>query len=173
MPDVDWGLVLGALGLAFVAWGAYRAYRSVRSGSVQEAPNEEPERIGALSLAEAESAARELLQTGAPFEAVREPLLARDRSRLDALPRSAQSFFSVYAEVAGNGMRLSRASVAPWTKDPSYVRVGSDIDDAEVVVRASDDQVFVVEKDANSPDVSDPYVSVWHYVLEVATHGDV
>jgi hypothetical protein len=50
------------------------------------------------------------------------------------------------------------------------VRMGTDIEHAEVVVRA-DGTVFVVDDDGqSSPDLSDAYPSVWHYLLEVAEH---
>lgn len=68
-------------------------------------------------------------------------------------------------------MRLARDSIAPFARDAGFLRIGSDIDEADVVLRRSDGQVFVMEKGPGLDGLDDPYMSVWHYILEVDAHG--
>lgn len=162
-------IVVPGAGLAIVAVGVYRLAREAVRHFRDTPPDPRLERIAAMSVREAEAAARELLQ-GGHFEVQREPLLARQRGVLDTLPRITQSFFSDYAEVSGAGARLSRALIAPWAIDSSYIYVGSDLNDASIVVGTTDDRVFVVERDASVRDAAPGYRSLWHYLLEIAVH---
>jgi hypothetical protein len=127
-------------------------------------------RINALRIDQAESEARELLTLPTPFQTIREALLGRDRSRLDGLPAEVAAFFSAYSEVSGKGMRLARSEIGPFEPDPAFTRIGSDIENAPVIVRKTDGRVFVVEEGQATRYLDDPYQSVWHYVLEVASH---
>jgi hypothetical protein len=68
-------------------------------------------------------------------------------------------------------MHVGRAEVAPYIRDDAFIRLGSDLEHADVVVRRRDQRVFVIEDDgASQLDLSDEHQTVWHYLLDVAEH---
>jgi hypothetical protein len=127
-------------------------------------------RVAALSADDAESEVRDRVMMGEPFHATSG--LATDTwPGKEELPAAVRSLFSTYQDIAAGGMQLRRIDVQPYARDTSYLRIGSDIEHADVVVRKDDGRLFVIEDDgAPEPDLSDEHSTVWHYLLEVAEH---
>lgn len=172
MSEALWNTLVTLAGGAIVAIGAYFSYRSWRRQARATAlVDSNYERVNTLSRAEAEREARALLESSVPFEAAREPLLAKERSLVQQLPADAASFFTSWSAVAGGGMRLARSEIRPFQGDSSCIRIGADVENADIIVRKTDGHVFVVESgDAAASD--EGYLSIWHYLLEVAVHPD-
>lgn len=167
--DLVLSIVVPGAGLAIVGVGVYRVARGFIEHFSDKPGVSDPriQHILAMSARDAEVSARELLQ-GTTFEVKQEPLPARQRSLLDPLPREMQAFFSDYAEVRSAEVRLSRELIAPWAQDPSFVQIGTDVDD--VVIVGKDDRVSVVDRRGSLPEAAPTFRSVWHYVLEVPLH---
>jgi hypothetical protein len=63
---------------------------------------------------------------------------------------------------------LDRSVVGPSTEHPGFVRIGSDIEFAEVLIRPGEEPVFTLDP-TPSPDVSKESVpSAYHWLLMVA-----
>ena len=158
--------------------GLFSFFRSLRASSpaaVQARVDAVHRRVASLDVASAESEVRDAVMMADPFHA--EEPSSRSAWTPDAdLPASVRSLFRTYERIAAGGMQLGRADVAVYDRDPSFIRIGSDLEHADVVVRRSDGRVFVIEDDGKLDlDLSDEHASVWHYLLEVAEHtrGDI
>jgi hypothetical protein len=171
VSDSQWDLLFRLAGVAIVAIGALLSYRSWRTQSAKKVPPAAGQvAVHAMTGRQAQEEARAILDSSTPFQVTRGPLSAKERSLRGELPGDVYSFFSRYQEVAGGGAHLARSEIAPFARDPSFIRLGSDLENADVVVRKSDGRVFVFEKGGTIPGDEDAYQSIWHYVLEVASH---
>ena len=128
-------------------------------------------RVSALSAAEAEAEVRDRVMMGDPFHTEQAPV---DQTWIapEGVSTEVRSLFSTYAYISAGGMQLSRSDVGPYSRDPQFVRIGSDVEHADVVVRSSDGHIFVIEDDGEpQADLSDEHLTVWHYLLEVSEHA--
>lgn len=128
------------------------------------------QRVAELTADEAEAEVRDCITMGDPFHATAG--LSTDAwSGSKDVPAEVRALFGSYQQVAAGGMQLRRLDVRPYSRDQSFIRIGSDLEHADVVVRRSDGRVFVIEDDDKPElDLSDAHATVWHYLLEVAEH---
>ena len=92
-----------------------------------------------------------------------------DTPELQPLGPITQQFFSQYKSLASPSMRVATDEVGPLARDPRYVRIGGDLEHADVLVRPGDDTILVAEDDGGPigmPDDSHP--TIWHYLAVVA-----
>jgi len=128
-------------------------------------------RISALSAADAEAEVRDRVTMADPFHAEQAPV-QQTWSAPEGVSAEVRSLFATYAVIAAGGMQLRREDVGPYVREPQFVRIGTDVEHADVVVRISDGRVFVIEDDgAPLADLSDEHATVWHYLLEVSEHA--
>lgn len=120
-----------------------------------------------LPLSDAKTRAEALLATpdsygrSAPAEARLE--LSPDLE----LPSSALDFFTRYEslEELDGAARLSRRMIGRSATDPRYVRIGTEIDDAEIVVSPRSDTVYVIDSTEPTDSPEEQYPSIYHYIL--------
>lgn len=130
--------------------------------------------VHALPEAEARDAVRRHLAAGDVFRAERSRARPLEERRLEGAPAAVRELFGEYRLIALGGMRLDRDEVAPWERAAGHLRIGADLEHADVVVRLADAHVVVSEDDGESvPNVEDAHPSIWHYMLDVvaATRG--
>lgn len=151
-----------------------RSLRDSSQAAVQTRVDAIHHRVASLDAASAESEVRDAVMMADSFHA--EQPSSRSVWTPDAdLPATVRSLFRTYERIAAGGMQLRRADVRSYARDSSFIRIGSDLEHADVVVRQSDGRVFVIEDDGRLDlDLSDEHATVWHYLLEVAeqTRGD-
>src|SRR5690349_14975370 len=90
--------------------------------------------VGRLSPTQAQSAAEGLLARGA-FRVT--PGAAGLPAAGPALPADVATVFGRHASLSLGGMQLDRTLVAPWARAPGYLRIGTDMEHADVVFRLS------------------------------------
>jgi hypothetical protein len=116
-----------------------------------------------LSLDNAKERAERVLQQGGSFSVTRSHGSTRPELFQDLAP-SLQQFFGAYERVqqTRGDARLDASVIGPSNVDRGYIRIGEDLDLAEVLVRPGDDRVFETEP-GNRPALEAP--SVWHWIV--------
>ena len=85
-----------------------------------------------------------------------------------AIPPVLSAFFGEFSAVETSSMRVAFAELSTWPRDAAFVRIGFDLDHADVVVHRHEDTVYVVEDDGRDvPNLENPLRSVWHYLILV------
>jgi len=148
-----------------------RSLKESSPAAVHARANAVHRRVAALDAAEAEAEVRDRVMMADPFYAEQAPV-EQTWSAPEGVSTEVRSLFSTYATIAAGGMQLRREDVGSYLRDPQFVRIGSDLEHADVVVRINDGRVFVIEDDGTPlPDLSDEHATVWHYLLEVSEHA--
>ncbi len=89
-------------------------------------------------------------------------------SPVDGLPPVLRQFFDEYRVVESNAMSVASEEMSAWARDADFVRVGFDLEHADVVVHRREDTVYVVEDDGRAvPNLENPLPTIWHYLVYV------
>lgn len=123
-------------------------------------------RLSALSVEEARRLAEATLAQRDVFLVERSAPSIQEIDGLQRLPPVAREFFETYARIESAGMQLDRRCIAPFDRGRDYLRIGADIDHADVILNIATDHVSVVEDDGrDSPNLEETHTSIWHYLL--------
>src|SRR5215207_2966717 len=95
------------------------------------------QRVSTLNAGEAESEVRDRIMMADPFHAEQAPV-ELPWGAPELLPTEVRSLFLSYSAISVGGMQLRREDVGLYVRDPRFVRIGSDIEHADVVVRNTD-----------------------------------
>jgi hypothetical protein len=122
-----------------------------------------------LPLAEAKRRALEALEDPSRFECVREPAAGSLRADLPGLVRELFSTCSTVQAVAGEA-RLSREEVGPARFRQGFLRIGTNLDDTELVVRPGEEPVYEIDgSEADAREVEQGGIpTVYHWILVTA-----
>lgn len=130
--------------------------------------------IKGLPLAEAKRRALAALEDPGRFECVREPLDGVLPSGLPGTVRELFSTYSVVQAVAGEA-RLSREDVGRSRYRREFLRIGTNLDDTELVVRPGEESVYEIDgSDADEREFEQggiPTVYHWIVVTEEVLYG--
>jgi hypothetical protein len=123
--------------------------------------------IETLSAAEAEKRARALLADGGKFEVVRRPAdrfpLAEELAgRVRDFFREIESLKAVHGDA-----ELIRADIGRSTLNPSYIRIGRDIESVEINVRPGEETIYEIDAfDTRKPFAQHASIDHWLLALD-------
>jgi hypothetical protein len=147
----------------------FRSLRDTSPSAAQARADAIHLRVSRLSSAEAELQARERILKRDPFRSSDAAPNDVKPAGFALLPSDLRSLLGQFRQIELGGMQIDRAEIAPYHRHSGWVRIGSDLEHAAIVVRPADGHVFVIEEDGSGePNLADEYASIWHYLLEVA-----
>jgi len=159
-------LLVGGAAVALWKWSSRSKPMSGMHQKVAE--------LKSLPLAEAKRRALAALEDSGRFECVREPV---DGVLPGDLPDLVRELFSTYASVqavAGEA-RLSRQEAGRSRYRREFLRIGTNLDDTELVVRPGEEPVYEIDgSDADARELEQggiPTVYHWIVVTEEVLYG--
>lgn len=151
-------LLIGAPAAAVWRWSSRRPSRHAAAQAVSI--------IRELPIAEARARALKALENSSRFECVRAALAAPLPA---GLPASVGELLSVYASIrsAAGEAHVSREQIGPSDYRPGLIRIGSDLDSVELVVRPGEDRVYEIDgSDADAQEIGGGGIpSLYHWIL--------
>jgi hypothetical protein len=154
------------LGLAFFFFGALRLWlRWKQSGELNRKIEEQLSLARNLSSSEAEQRALVLLNDFSKFQIVMNPA---PPDSLAQLGPSLQKFFSSFESVkeTNGDTLLDRAEIGPSRLREGFLRIGTDMDSTEIVVRPHEDTIHIIG--SPGPDEisdADGFPTVYHFLV--------
>ncbi len=124
-------------------------------------------KITALSLPEAKHRALTMLEDGSTFACVK--TTATGDIELERLPQGVKDFFVQFesAEAVDGELRVRRADIGISNLNRQFIRIGTESDFREIVVRPNQESIFVI--DGSEDDSSDwpkhAHKSIFHFLL--------
>jgi hypothetical protein len=128
--------------------------------------------VSALSLDEAKRRALELVDGGRYFRAVKRSLTSEEESSLRPLPRELALLLRVFATIAmiRGDQRIGRDHLGPSEQREGFLRIGLDMNFAEVAVRAGDEAIYVLAP-GEEPALEAPSIHHWLILLARLSEG--
>ena len=159
-------LVVGGAAVALWKWSSRAKPLSGMHQAVAD--------IKGLPLAEAKRRALAALADPSRFECVREPVAGALPGDLPSLVRELFSTYSSVKAVAGEA-HLSREQAGPARYRRGFVRIGTNLDDTELVVRPGEEPVYEIDgSEADEREIEQggiPTVYHWILVTEEVLYG--
>ncbi len=131
-------------------------------------------RVFALPIDVARAEAQRLLADALEYCCVEVPLDDVIRRIVQSFGPSLREFFTRYEsveEVHGD-TRLSRQLIGPATNDPSFTRVGEDMEFSEITAAPGTDEVLLHWGEAPGDEPPARYPSIYHFLLAHAAIQD-
>jgi len=152
--------------LAFLYFGFVRLLiRWKKSGELYRRIEEELATVRALSLREAEEKALTLLLDGEKFRIVEKPAPTDALHSLGPVLRGFFLRFERVTEIKGE-TSLDRREVGPSTLREGFLRIGTDIEHAEIVARPKEDVIYVIDgTEPEGPQVEEGFPTIYHYLV--------
>jgi len=152
--------------LAFVYFAIVRVLaRWRKSGELNDRIEEELATARALSLREAEQKALALLFDGGKYRVVEKPSPTDTQYPLGPVLRQFFSRFEKVTEIKGE-TSLDRGEIRPSTLREGFIKIGTDIEHAEIVARSKEDVIYVIDgTEPEGPQVEDGFPSIYHYLV--------
>lgn len=136
-----------------------------KSGELYERIEEELATARALSLREAEEKALSLLSDGEKYRVVEKPSPTDTQYPLGPVLRQFFSRFEKVTEIKGE-TSLDRGEIRPSTLREGFIKIGTDIEHAEIVARSKEDVIYVIDgTEPEGPRVEDGFPSIYHYLV--------
>ncbi|HEV8582574.1 MAG TPA: hypothetical protein VGX68_26200 [Thermoanaerobaculia bacterium] len=159
-------LVVGGAAVALWKWSSRPKPLSGMHQKVAE--------IKSLPLAEAKRRALAALEDPSRFECEREPVSGALPAGLPSLARELFSTYASIQAVAGEA-RLSRDELGPSQYRRELLRIGTNLDDTELVVQPGEEPVYEIDgSDADAREFEQggiPTVYHWILVTEEVLYG--
>ena len=144
-----------------------RSFRDSSPAAVKRRMAEVRERLQAMSVDEARAGVEAVLTRPDHFRVTRVPLADTGVALLLSLPNETQRLFREIASVEAGGFAVSRESIGPLARDQRFIKIGVDLEHADVLVDR-DDHIITSEDDGRPvPDSEERSRSIWHHLLEV------
>jgi hypothetical protein len=152
--------------LAFVYFAIVRVLaRWRKSGELNDRIEEELATARALSLREAEQKALTLLLDGEKYRVVEKPSPADTQYPLGPVLRQFFSRFEKVTEIKGE-TSLDRSEIRPSSLHEGFIKIGTDIEHAEIVARSKEDVVYVIDgTESEGPQVEEGFPTIYHYLV--------
>ena len=126
--------------------------------------------IRALSPAEARSRALQLL-AGDRFSVTRSSASADDLAKLAPMLQEFFSEFATVAEAHGE-TRIARSEIGPSRFRAGYLRIGTDMENMEIVVSPDCDTVFVIDALLREdPLPEEGFPTIYHFIAAGHSHA--
>ena len=152
--------------LSFLFFGFVRLIvRWKKSGKLYRRIEDELAAVRALSLREAEDKALTLLLDGDKYRIVEKPAPTDALYSLGPALRQFFSRFESVKEIRGE-TALDRGEIGPSTLREGFVKVGTDIEHTEIVARAKEDMIYVI--DGTEPidfQLEEGFPTIYHYLV--------
>jgi hypothetical protein len=158
--------VVSFLVLAFVYFAIIRVLaRWRKSGELYERIEEELAMARALSLREAEEKALSLLSDGGKYRVVEKPSPTDTQYPLGPVLREFFSRFEKVTEIKGE-TSLDRSEIRPSTLREGFIKIGTDIEHAEIVARSKEDVIYVIDgTEPDGPQAEEGFPTIYHYLV--------
>jgi len=157
--------VVSFIGLALLFFGFVRVMKVWKhSGELYEQIEAEMRAVRSLSRREAEEKALGLLTNGKHYRIVENPV---SKDSLPALGPELQKFFSRFeeaSEIRGE-TNLNRNAIGPSSLREGFLKIGTDIEHTEIVVRPHEDGIYII--DGTEPEdqaVEESFETIYHYL---------
>jgi hypothetical protein len=152
--------------LAFVYFAIVRVLaRWRKSGELNDRIEEELATARALSLREAEQKALTLLLDGGKYRVVEKPSATDTQYPLGPVLRQFFSRFEKVTEIKGE-TSLDRSEIRPSTLREGFIKIGTDIEHAEIVARSKEDTIYVIDgTEPEGPQAEEGFPTIYHYLV--------
>lgn len=152
--------------LAFLFFVSVRLLvRWKKSGELYGRIEEELATARALPLREAEEKALSLLRDGGKYRVVEKPSPTDTTYPLGPVLRQFFSRFEKVTEIKGE-TSLDRGEIRPSTLRDGFIRIGTDIEHAEIVARSAEDVIYVIDgTEPEGPQVEEGFPTIYHYLV--------
>ncbi|MCI0620232.1 MAG: hypothetical protein L0387_00905 [Acidobacteria bacterium] len=159
------GIALGLywlLAVLYINWIA-RLAAARKDGGV--AIDKEEEALLSLSIEEAKRRATSVLRDQRRFTVMVRPGV--DDTLLKVLAPGLAQFFSEYESVRAvrGDLYLARNAISASSLKGGLIRIGTDIEHSEVVVKPGDEPVYVTDGTESADEELETYPSIYHHVL--------
>ena len=141
-------------------------WRSKESKPLLEQAERLKREVSAHSLQEAKRLTSELLADGRHVRAFRSPTSDEEEVLLEPLPTELKHLLSDYAaiELVYGDQRISRGDLGASTVQAGFIKVGRDMEFAEVAVRPGDEAIYVLAP-GEDPALEAPTIYHWLVLL--------
>jgi hypothetical protein len=152
--------------LAFFFFAIVRLLaRWKKSGELYDRIEEELAAARGLSLREAEEKALSLLSDGRKYRVVEKPWPTDTLHLLGPVLRQFFTRFEKVTEIKGE-TSLSRSEIAPSTLRDGFIKIGTDMEHAEIVARSKEDVIYVIDgTEPEGPQVEEGFPTIYHYLV--------
>jgi hypothetical protein len=152
--------------LAFFYFGVVRVLsRWRKSGELYDRIEEELATARALSFREAEEKALTLLLEKGKYRVVERPSPADSLYLLGPVLRQFFSRFEKVTEIKGE-TSLDRSEIGPSTLREGFIKIGTDIEHAEIVARSKEDAIYVIDgTEPEAPQAEEGFPTIYHYLV--------
>jgi hypothetical protein len=152
--------------LALLFFGFVRLLvRCRQSDKIYRRIEEELAAVRALSLQEAEQKALTLLLGGEKYRIVEKPALAYALQSLGPLLQQFFSRFEKVTEIKGE-TSLDRSEIGPSTVREGFIRIGTDMEHAEIVARPNEDVIYAIDgTEPHGPRAEEGFPTIYHYLI--------
>lgn len=152
--------------LAFSFFGFVRLLvRWKKSGEMYRRIEEELATVRALPLRVAEEGALTLLLDGEKYRIIEEPAPTDSLNSLGPVLRQFFLRFKKVTEIKGE-TSLDRSEIAPSTLCEGFIRIGTDMEHAEIVARPNDDVIYAIDgTEPQGHQVEEGFPTIYHYLV--------
>lgn len=128
--------------------------------------------VCALSQQQAEEKALALLLDTDEYRTIENPI---SEVSLHSLGPQLQKFFSRFEsarQIKGETF-LDRNQIGPSSLRVGFLKIGTDIEHAEIVVRTNDDRIYAIDgTEQEDRSLEEEFPTIYHYILAYGDHSD-